>query len=83
MESLKSGIQYRHWPIDNPRPAYCSCMASLSIRGVTSVWRRALMRGALQWWAPTILGRSLPGVRCHLNRFDEYLAPLTALSTNC
>ena len=80
MESLKSGIQYRHWPIDNPR----ACV--LLVHGLaehTGRYERVAARFNARGIAvvgPDHIGHGAsPGVRCHLSRFDEYLAPITAL----
>lgn len=80
MESLSSGIQYRHWPVENPKACvllvhglaehsgrYERVAARFNARGVAVVGPDHIGHGAS------------PGLRCHLDRFDEYLAPLTAL----
>ena len=80
MESLPSGIQYRHWPVENARACvllahglaehsgrYEHVAARFNERGVAVV-------------APDHIGHGAsPGVRVYLKAFSEFLAPLQTL----
>ncbi len=80
METLSKGIKYRHWPVENPKACvllvhglaehsgrYEHVAARFNARGVAIVGPDHIGHGAS------------PGLRCHLDRFDEYIAPLTSL----
>jgi len=80
MESLPSGIQFRHWPVEDAK----ACV--LLVHGLaehTGRYERVAARfneRGIAVVGPDHIGHGAsPGVRCHLDRFDEYLAPLTAL----
>ncbi len=80
MESLPSGIQYRHWPVDDAKACvllahglaehtgrYEHVAARFNERGVAVV-------------GPDHMGHGTsPGVRVYLKSFSEYLEPMQAL----
>ena len=80
MQSLPSGIQYRHWAVPNAKAClllvhglaehtgrYERLAARFNERGVAVVGPDHIGHGAS------------PGVRVHLSRFSQYLEPLQAL----
>ena len=80
MESLPSGIQYRHWPVDDAKACvlfahglaehtgrYEHVAARFNERGVAVVGPDHIGHGAS------------PGVRVYLKAFSEYLEPMQAL----
>lgn len=80
MESLPSGIQYRHWPV----PEAKACV--LLVHGLaehTGRYQRLAARfneAGIAVVGPDHVGHGAsPGVRAHVRRFSEYLEPLTAL----
>ncbi|MDG2461380.1 MAG: lysophospholipase [Luminiphilus sp.] len=82
MESLPSGIQYRHWPT----PSAKACV--LLVHGLaehTGRYERVAARFnecGVAVVGPDHIGHGAsPGVRCHVNQFAEYVAPLSALRT--
>jgi alpha-beta hydrolase superfamily lysophospholipase len=82
MESLPSGIQYRHWPVEGAK----ACV--LLIHGLaehTGRYQRLASRFnevGVAVVGPDHIGHGAsPGVRAHVRRFSEYLEPLTALRT--
>ena len=80
MESLPSGIQYRHWPVSNAK----ACV--LLVHGLaehTGRYQRLAARfnsAGIAVVGPDHIGHGAsPGVRAHVRQFSEYLEPLTAL----
>ena len=80
MDSLPSGIQYRHWFVEHPKACvllvhglaehtgrYERLAARFNARGVAVVGPDHVGHGAS------------PGVRCYVDRFSDYLEPLQAL----
>ena len=80
MDSLPSGICYRHWPVDNAKACvllahglaehtgrYAHVAARFNERGVAVVGPDHVGHGAS------------PGIRVFLRRFSEYLEPMLAL----
>lgn len=80
MESLTSGIQYRHWPVADAK----ACV--LLVHGLaehTGRYHRLATRfnsARIAVVGPDHIGHGAsPGVRAHVRRFSDYLEPLTAL----
>ena len=80
MDSLPSGIRYRHWPVDNAKACillahglaehsgrYAHFVARFNERGVAVVGPDHVGHGAS------------PGIRVFLRTFSEYLEPMLAL----
>jgi alpha-beta hydrolase superfamily lysophospholipase len=80
METLSSGIQYRHWPVQEAK----ACI--LLIHGLAEHTGRYERLAAyfnarnIAVVGPDHIGHGAsPGTRAHVARFSEYLAPLTEL----
>jgi alpha-beta hydrolase superfamily lysophospholipase len=80
MESLTSGIQYRHWPVADAK----ACV--LLVHGLaehTGRYQRLAARfnsASIAVVGPDHIGHGAsPGERAHVRRFSDYLEPLTAL----
>ena len=82
MESLPSGIQYRHWPVTDAK----ACVLLVHVLAEhTGRYHRLASRfndADIAVVGPDHIGHGAsPGVRAHVRRFSEYLEPLTALRT--
>ena len=83
MDTLPSGIRFRHWPIDHAK-AYVLLAHGLAEH--TGRYERVVKKFNAQSIAvvgPDHVGHGLsPGCRGHVDRFREYLLPLSALRRN-
>lgn len=83
MESLPSGIQYRHWPVEDAKA--CVLLAH-GLAEHTGRYERLAARfnaGGVAVVGPDHMGHGAsPGVRVYLKQFDDYLAPLQTLRSH-